>query len=195
MDKNKKRLLIQYFLRCFKKKLEAEQPQEISPIFLNLFSHEELIKIVQWLFMNKVPPEVDVNTMTKEKLLQIIGDDVHILSYCIEEWAKEIQEKISPIEVNNVLTQLGLESHYLNSKTIAFWDEYDHANYNALKEKAGQYSPMFGLFTCDVSEEDKYLVITPPAKLFDSFEKAEAELNLLINERKFNKGELKIMCL
>lgn len=47
-------------------------------------------------------------------------------------------EKIDPKEVWDILQQLGLYTHYLASKPIAFWDEYDRSNYMSLKRKAGK---------------------------------------------------------
>lgn len=195
MNQNKRRILVQYFLRTLKKKIESESPETINPIFLNLFERDQLVKILKWLFIGKIPKEYDVEKMTNEEILHAIGDDLHILSYCVEHWTKELEQKISPIEVNGVLEQLGLESHYLNSKAIAFWDEYDYSNYNSLKAKAGKEQPMYGIFDADVKEEDKYFITTLPAKLYETEELAEAELNHLIAEGKFQKGELKIMML
>lgn len=47
-------------------------------------------------------------------------------------------ESIDPNEVWEVLSQLGHYTHYLASKPIEFWDEYDHSNYKSLKRKAGK---------------------------------------------------------
>ncbi|MGC4129268.1 MAG: hypothetical protein QM564_06845 [Bergeyella sp.] len=193
MNKQKRRILVQYFLRTLRKKMETEDPEQVSSVFLQLFNREELIQIIQWLFMDKVPEELGIDTMNKEELLQTIGDDVHILSYCLEQWSKEIQKKITPQKVYDILDQLQLHTHYLMEKVIADWDEYDYGNFNALSYKAGAPQPMYGIFCSDVSEEDKYIITTPPARLYDTFEKAEAELNRLIVERKFQKSELKIM--
>ena len=45
---------------------------------------------------------------------------------------------VDPKEVWKVLSQLGLHTHYLATKAIAYWDEYDHSNYRSLLYKAGR---------------------------------------------------------
>lgn len=45
---------------------------------------------------------------------------------------------ICPDEVWEVLSQLGHHTHYLASKPIELWDEYDRSNYRSLRKKAGK---------------------------------------------------------
>jgi len=47
-------------------------------------------------------------------------------------------QTIRPDEVWEVLSQLGHYTHYLASKPIETWDEYDRSNYKALRRKAGK---------------------------------------------------------
>jgi len=47
-------------------------------------------------------------------------------------------KNIDPKEVWSVLCQLGLHTHYLASKSIDFWDEYDRSNYRSLLYKSGR---------------------------------------------------------
>ena len=47
-------------------------------------------------------------------------------------------KKIDPKEVWEILQQLGLHTHYLASKPIINWDEYDRSNYRSLRIKAGK---------------------------------------------------------
>jgi len=47
-------------------------------------------------------------------------------------------ESIDPNEVWEVLSQLGHHTHYLASKPIKSWDEYDRSNYKSLRRKAGK---------------------------------------------------------
>mgnify|MGYP007033642436 FL=1 len=47
-------------------------------------------------------------------------------------------ESTDPKEVWEVLSQLGHRTHYLASKPIELWDEYDRSNYKSLRRKAGK---------------------------------------------------------
>ena len=57
-----------------------------------------------------------------------------ILNYCETENDTETK----PQSVREVLYQLGLHTHYLNTKPIKDWDEYDYSNYRSLQIKAGK---------------------------------------------------------
>ncbi|WP_299223855.1 hypothetical protein [uncultured Psychroserpens sp.] len=50
----------------------------------------------------------------------------------------ENKESIDPKEVWEVLSQLGHHTHYLATKPITDWDEYDRSNYRSLRIKAGK---------------------------------------------------------
>lgn len=49
---------------------------------------------------------------------------------------------------------------------------------------------MFGIFTSDVLAEDVYAVTTKPSYFFDTKEEAEAEIENIVSEGQFSKGEL-----
>ncbi|MBB4807102.1 hypothetical protein HNP38_002406 [Chryseobacterium defluvii] len=194
MNKNKNRLLVQCFMKMLQQRIERDRVENLSPVFVSILSKEELQNILKWLYLDQVPEQYDLETMDKQDLLEAIGDDIHILSYSIERWKKELEEKITPQKVYDVLCQLQLETHYLMTKILADWDEYDHSNFKALCEKAGKEKPLYAIFTSDTLEEDKY--ITPPFSRYHKTEwEAREELAEFFSEGGIAENELKIMSL
>ena len=129
MNNNKNRLLVQCFMKMLQQRIERDKVETLSPVFGNILSKEELQNILKWLYLDKVPEHYDLKTMDTQDLLEAIGDDIHILSYSIEKWKQELEKKITPKKVYDVLCQLQLETHYLMTKIFADWDEYDHSNF------------------------------------------------------------------
>lgn len=195
--KTKRRLVVQYFLRKLKQRMETDKVNQMDAVWLNIYTKDDLMDIVKWLYVPTVPERIKFDEMDKEELLEAIGDDFHILSYEIEQARLELHEntKITPQSVFNILEQLGQESHYLRDKPIAEWDEYDYSNYRVLSHKAGNPIPVFGIYDSSVSEEDKYFVTTPPPKFFTTEEEAIQALSEMIKTGQLKKGEAKVMML
>lgn len=101
---------------------------------------------------------------------------IEILSrYCISPRFDEAE--ITSTDVQFMLEHLHLRTHYLASKPIDLWDEYDRSNYYSLERKATRrIRRVYAYYSQDVEEKDKYIVTSPTAKFFQS--KEEAELNL-----------------
>lgn len=195
--KTKRRLAIQYFLRKLKQRMESDKVNTMDAVWLNIYSKEDLMEIIKWLYVPNVPDWVKFDEMDAEQLLEAIGDDFHILSYEIELASEELAEttKVTPKKVFDTLQQLGLEAHYLMEKIIPEWNEYDYANYRALYQKAGNPLPVYGIFDSSVREEDKYFVTTPPPEYFHTLKDALDELEKLIREGELKEGEAKVMML
>ena len=195
--KTKRRLAIQYFLRKLKNRMESDKVNTLDALWLNIYTRDDLMDIVKWLYVPTVPEWMRFDEMDSEELLEAIGDEFHLLSFELEQASEELAEttKVTPKKVYDVLQQLGLETHYLMEKPVHEWNEYDYANYRALYQKAGNPLPLFGIFDSMVRPEDKYFVTTPPAKFFHSEREANAELEKLIREGELKVGEAKIMML
>lgn len=80
--------------------------------------------------------EDEINTVVIEAKS---GDNAHVIetikNHCK---AKTQKPNIDPVEVGDILTQLGLYDHYLGTKEIDLWDSYDYSNYRSLQIKAGK---------------------------------------------------------
>ena len=105
------------------------------------------------------------------------------------------QSSIDPKEVWEVLCQLGHQTHYLATKVIAHWDEYDHSNYRALQIKAGRIKRMYGIYDTDIKQEDVYNVDSPPNTFYPSLEEALSEMQKLINDGTFKEEEVQVLSL
>lgn len=79
--------------------------------------------------------KTEIDTVVKEA---ISGDYDHLLATVLNHCEAKGPEDIDSDEVWEVLSQLGHYTHYLASKAIESWDEYDHSNYKALRKKAGK---------------------------------------------------------
>ena len=76
-------------------------------------------------------------------------------------------------DVKFMLYFLGQHSHYLCTKPIESWDEYDFSNYNSLKRKAtSRIKGVFAHFNNNVEEKDKYNTEHTPTKFYDTKEEA-----------------------
>jgi hypothetical protein len=195
--KTKKRLIIQYFLRSLQDKMQWEDNVDaISQKWLKIYDKEELKEVIKWLFMQKIPEEMDLDTMDEEELLQTIGDEYHILGYLLYEMEQELKafENPTPQKLTELLEQLGAEAHYLASKPIEEWDGYDLSNYQSLSRKAGNPIPLYGVYGADVKEDDKY-VVTLPNNLYQSQQEALQLLSKLVEKGQFQENDMKIMML
>lgn len=93
-----------------------------------------------------------------------------LLNYCttLTEDAQCTQE-----DVVYMLHFLGQYSHYLCTKPIESWDEYDYSNYNARKRKAtSSIKGVFAHFPKNMKEENKYDAGYVPDRYFDTLEDA-----------------------
>ena len=194
MNKNRNRLLVQCFIKMLQQRMEKEKADKVSIVFASLLSKEELQSIVKWCYKEEIPEKYDLETMDKYELLDAIGDDFHILSYSIEKWKKELEENVTSQKVYEVLTQLNLETHYLMTKLVDEWDEYDQSNFKALCQKAGTDQPLFAVFDSSIKEDDKYIAL-PFSKYYRTQWEAESASSLLVAQEQFQSHQLKIIML
>ncbi len=191
----KQQKIILFFLRAYKKELEKQHVDELNPMFNNFFSREELIEILEYLYLDKLE-EFQIEKLDNNGLLELIGNDVSILEY-YSYWLEGITTSpmVSQKKVSEFFERTQNEIHYLNSKPTEQWDKYDTSNYYSLLFKNGKTRRVFAIFTSDVNEKDKYAVTTKPSFFFDTKEEAEVELKSVLKEKKFKRDELKIMSL
>lgn len=195
--KTKRRLVVQYFLRKLKLRMEADKVNSLDAVWLSIYTKDELMDIIRWAYAPTVPQWIQFDKMSEQELLDAIGDDFYILAYEMEQARLDLHQtmKVTPKRVFDTLVQLGLETHYLMQKPIAEWDEYDSANYRALSHKAGNPTPVFGIYDSEVMEEDKYIVTTPPPKFYNTEREAMDTLAELIKSGQLKEGEAKVMML
>ena len=185
-----------FFLKSFLEILKEQKVQKLNTFFENLFSREELIEILEYLYLDGLD-EFKIDNLKNEELLDLIGNDVSILEYYTHVFEEQITKipELSQKEISEFFERTNNELHYLYSKPIEKWDEYDRSNYYSLLFKSGTTKRVFAIFTSDVDDKDKYVVTTKPSFFFDTQEEAEKELNKILTQEKFKEGDLKIMSL
>jgi hypothetical protein len=193
----KQRKMILHFLKAYETLLVKDKKQELSMLFHSFFSREELIAILEHSYFDQDLEEHHIEDLENSDLLELIGDDYFLLTYLIDKIENSItaSPSLSKKEIEAFFERIGSELHYLYTKPIDKWDEYDRSNYNSLLFKHGKTNRVFAIFTSDVEDKDKYAVTTKPSFFFDTKEEAEAELKHILKEKKFKKDELKIMSL
>lgn len=189
--REKRRLLI--YLEVLAEKFSEEDKREIHKNIIKYFPRVELIEIVLWLFQ-KTWKKDNLEHKTDEELFELIGSDTSIVLYLIDKLEKSIisYPKFEQEEVNNFFLRTQNEMHYLASKPVKEWDEYDISNYRSMLVKTGTTKKVYGVFTADVLSEDVYAVTTKPSYFFDSKEEAKAEIKNIEAEGQFKAKELTI---
>lgn len=90
MNQNKLALM-KLFSLILKERSKAEtEYREISPEMVKFFTRKELIEIITKIFDGNVPQEHNLVEMENDGLLKLIGDDLYIISYVVENWSKEV---------------------------------------------------------------------------------------------------------
>ena len=191
----KQQKMIVHFLKQHKEVLEKNKVQKLDNFFKDFFSNEQLIDILEHTYFDKDLESHHIETLENSDLLELIGDDYFLLTYIIEKIENSITAipTLSQREKNEFFESRGLELHYLYSKPTQQWDSYDVSNYYSLLFKHGKTRRVYAIFTSDVEDKDKYAVTTKPSYFFDTEKEAKTELKKIAKEKKFKKGELKIM--
>lgn len=192
--KQKNRIIMQYFLKVLYANMGQRSVITISSFWLTVFDTDELKIIVVW-FLNLGTVE-ELDSMSDHELLEIIGDDKHILRYLLVQMETELSHMVEPTQesVFETLQQLEMTSHYLSTVPLDLWDERDKSIYQSLCVKAGKPVPFYGIFK-SVEKEGDPVNFNSIGKIYDSPKKAEEILSMLIDEKAFQGDDLKIMML
>jgi len=105
----------------------------------------------------------------------------------------EKRKVIDRKEVWEVLEQLGLHTHYLGTKAVEDWDEYDHSNYGSLLIKAGRAKlekAFVIVVALDFKNFEHYAV--EPQVFYNTYEEADIQMRELIQTKQYKKSQLKI---
>jgi hypothetical protein len=187
--------LILYFLKRYDKEMKNNQEQ--NAFFEDFFNRKELLDIIDHKYGVECFKKTDTDNFSEKELISLVRFDFIFLSYLIEKIEANIGAfpTFLQTEINDFFTCIGLGIHYLASKRVETWDEYDRGNYHSLLRKHGKTKLVFALFDSGVKEKDKYSVTTPPSLFFDTKKEAEQGIEKYIKNKKLRKEDLKIMSL
>lgn len=132
---------------------------------------------------------------TSEDILEHIGDERYIIEFFLSivskmmDFNQDIAVNQSLLEV--LLHQTSQQSHYLASKGVDNFDEYDDSNLRSILRKAGWMRKVYGVFSkealADETSTDKLKVY------FDTHAEALFELSRRVNEDDVSESDLKVM--
>ncbi|MDI1256722.1 MAG: hypothetical protein PSV16_11540 [Flavobacterium sp.] len=88
--KDNRPALMRMFSAILKERAKAEPTEtKISPEMLKHFSRKDLIEMITKIYQGKLPDELNKVETENERLMELIGDDLFIISYMTEKWCKE----------------------------------------------------------------------------------------------------------
>ncbi len=92
MDENRNELM-KVFSLVFKDRAKSEtEYREIHPEIAKFISRKELIEIItQKIYNGEIPEDMNLVEMENQDLLEIIGDDMFIISYVTEKWSENAE--------------------------------------------------------------------------------------------------------
>lgn len=187
--RNYKRIL--FFLNRLESFLESEKESKASSELASYYTDSELREIIHWLYRD-VWSKNALGFMERPKLLELINSNHGVLLWTIYSLEKTMTDtpNIAQNDIDVFFQRTQNELHYLASKPVEEWDEYDTSNYRSLLVKTGTTKKVFAIFTNDVLAEDVYAVTTKPSYFFDTKEEAEEEIDNILVEGKFTRDEL-----
>ncbi len=182
---------ILFFLSDLSNFIETPGNAKLSKELIKHFTDSELRKMIYWLYKD-VWSKNALGFMERDKLLELINGDTVVLDWTIHKIEQQMTtiSNYSQEEVESFFFKTQNEIHYLASKPVENWDEYDLSNYRNLLLKTGKAKKVYAVFTADVLAEDVYAVTTEPSYFFDTKKEAEAEIKSIVAEGQFTKDEL-----
>ena len=188
--------ILGYHLSLYRKLIEKRNEQRIDQFFKSFITRPELVEIINWLLDDpKALASVNFDNASNEELWEIISDDIVILDYYREGWESQLQNRaaITADGVWDTLIQLQHETHYLASKHLVSWDEYDCSNYKNLQLRAGHIQKVYGIYDSSIRQDQIGSVTSPPLRYFERYEIAEKALDDLVKTTKCTKDSMHIL--
>ncbi|QHI38068.1 hypothetical protein IMCC3317_34520 [Kordia antarctica] len=185
--------VVRHFLMRLSK--AEHSPKGIHPFFENFFTKQELIEMITLIFSEHEVKEVDLSILTHRELLDIIDDDMSILSCCLYQWKQEelSHESSKEKEVDDTLDQLQHHTHYLRNKLSEDWDKYDVSNFRALQLKAGKIRKVYGIYDIEITQYRADYVDTPPKRFYETKQQATEVMNAMISGGSCVQGALHVL--
>lgn len=173
--------------------LDTGTESKLSEELIKHYTDSELREIIHWLYKD-VWSKNALGFKNRPELIELINADYGVLLWTINQLEASMTRapSYSQANVSTFFERTNNEIHYLASKPVEQWDEYDTSNYRSLLMKTGTTKKVYAIFNSDVLKEDVYAVTTKPSYFFDTKEEAEKEINSIVAEGKFTKEELVI---
>ncbi|MCI5050861.1 MAG: hypothetical protein MRY57_00955 [Candidatus Pacebacteria bacterium] len=173
--------------------IQSNNSSKVSDDLIKHYTDTELREMVHWLFKESWSKN-SLGFKSRPELIELIGSDYGVILWtiCQLEAGMTATPSYTQKTVNDFFERTQNEMHYLASKPVDIWDEYDTSNYQSLLIKTGTTKRVYAIFTSDVLKKDVYAVTTKPSYFFDTKEEAQEEIKNIIAEGKFERDELVI---
>lgn len=103
-DKHNQQQLMKYFSLVLKRRAtNAEPSQEIDTKVLNLLTRKDLVDIITYRYQGELPKDVNLVAMENEDLLQLIKDELYIITYMTQQWCTQLSKVRSSRPVHTPL--------------------------------------------------------------------------------------------
>lgn len=187
--REQKRIL--YFLKDLESFLETNEGSIKLAELLSLYTNSELRELIHWIYKDTWSKNA-LGFMERKELEKLILTDYQVLQWTIEQLEQKMtaHPEYSQVSIDDFFARTQNEIHYLASKPVLAWDDYDYANYQSLMKKTGTTKKVYAIFTSSVLAEDVYAITTQPSYFFDTEEEAEAEITNIVAEGKFTEDGL-----
>lgn len=190
--REQKRILA--FLTMLESLIKKQTFPALSDELLEFFSDEELRQVIRHHHSDSWSSKeiASLKDLKRPALIEFILSDYALVLWTI----KSIQKSMTATPnyeqgaIDEFFSHTSNEMHYLASKPVDSWDEYDKSNYRYLLIRTGTTKRVFGIYSSAVKAEDVYIVTTKPSYYFDTEEEAKAEIEKLVTTGSHTKGNL-----
>ena len=189
--RTQKRILL--FLKDLEGFLMDTQGDLKLPKLLLHYTDSELREMIHFIYRDSWSKNA-LGFMERKELEKLVLTDYQVLLWTMHQFEQQITAtpNYSQSEVDAFFKRTQNELHYLASKPVEDWDDYDSSNYRSLMVKTGTTKKVYAIFTSDVLAEDVYAVTTQPSYFFDTKEEAEVEIENIIAKEEFKSDDLVI---
>jgi hypothetical protein len=172
--------------------MDTQGDLKLTKLLLH-YTDSELREMIHFIYRDSWSKNA-LGFMERKELEKLVLTDYQVLLWTMHQFEQQITAtpNYSQSEVDAFFKRTQNELHYLASKPVEDWDDYDRSNYRSLMVKTGTTKKVYAIFTSDVLAEDVYAVTTQPSYFFDTKEEAEVEIENIIAKGEFKSDELVI---
>lgn len=130
------------------------------------------------MYDDSIESHINLEQVTSEDLLDIIGDNSYILSYIIDNWNNYFgaaPNQFTPEVLKEVLKEMGLKRHFLTTIAISNWEYSNYKEYQLMLKKVGRPSERYAILPEGTSEQNASL-LADQVILYNTEAQARAEL-------------------
>ncbi len=107
MDHSKRATLLKMYSSILRQRAKDDTFPKLTKSLVEHYSRKDLIHIINSKYEGSIPKEYELLEMENEDLLEIIGDDMYLISHTTAKWAKtQKKEVLEPKTLNTSLPKV-----------------------------------------------------------------------------------------